>query len=297
MPIRIGVEKTNTIESLILNSMRTTSENFTRPNLYGASAGGCQRENFLSAQPDSLDGKMNITTPQSYFYMEIGNGIEDAIIAGLDRAGILFGDNVYLPEATPNVRGKIDIVFVDKSGEICIGEIKSCGKLPNEPKLGHLSQATTYASISGNDNVYIIYVSRNVLNVDGLVAIKAFKIDTSPQTLEKNMRIIVESGLAIKNNFIPPIPKHQSKSKCTYCSYFEKYCWGAEASDGKFMRTPDNKIDENVIELNSVLQKIIEERHLRFLKHLNDLKTQDRVEKSPTLLKILDEKILKLGGV
>lgn len=296
MAIRIGMDKKNSVESLILNSMRTTGDHFKRPNLYGASAGGCQRENFLSAQENPLDGQSSITTAQSYFYMEIGNGIEDAIIGGLDRAEKLFGDNVYLPESFPLVRGKIDIIFLDDSGEICLGEIKSCGKLPSEPKSGHLAQATTYASISGNDNVYIIYVSRNVLQTDGSVAIKAFKIDTSLETLKKNMQIITESGLAIKNGYIPGIPSHMSKSKCYYCPYFEKYCWGENASDGSYIRTPDDKSDESVIELNSTLQKMIEERPLRFLKHLESLKTQDRVVKSGRLLSLLDEKINQLGG-
>ena len=110
------------------------------------------------------------------------------------------------------------------------------------------------------------------------------------------MQIITESGLAIKNGYIPGIPSHMSKSKCYYCPYFEKYCWGENASDGNYIRTPDDKSDESVIELNSTLQKMIEERPLRFLKHLESLKTQDRVVKSGRLLSLLDEKINQLGG-
>lgn len=289
--IKIGIEREKTVESVILQAMKNMSEPWTRPTLYGGSAGVCQRENFLSAQDKPLGNVRSVTTPQSYFYMSIGDGIEKAVIDGLTRADRLFGDNVYLPVSTPLVRGKMDIIFLDENNEICVGEIKSCGKLPNEPKHGHLAQATTYASISGHDNVYVIYISRNVVNADGSVAIKAFKVDTSKNALMANMRIIVESGKAIESGFIPQIPTHIKKSMCYYCPYNESFCWGENASDGRFERLPESMRDQYVIELNSSLENLFALRQNRWKEHLVMLCDEPRVKGSEVLSEYLNKKL------
>ena len=290
-----GVVQKKTVEHLILNSMRTQETFHKRANLYGASAGNCERANFLSAQDDPLDGALGKMSAQSYFYMGIGDGIELAIVDGLTRADRLFGDNVYLPVSDPVVRGKMDIIFLDDAGQICLGEIKSCGKLPVQPKDGHYRQALTYASISGHDNVYVIYVSRNVIESDGSVAIKAFPVDTSKNSLLGNMEIICRSGLAIKNGYIPAIPTWMQKSHCRYCSFYEKYCWGDGASDGNFVRTPVELRDESVIELQSTVDRMYAERQDRYVTHLTDLLDEERVKESKVLKQALLDKIQEVS--
>lgn len=284
MAITIGMQsQQNSVESIILRSMRTNDTPWVRPNLYGSSAGKCQRENFLSAQEKPLGDILSTMTPASYLYMGIGDGIEKALVNGLTNADRLFGDNVYLPVSNPVVRGKMDIVFLDGDDNIALGEIKSCGNLPMAPKPDHLAQATTYASISGHNNVHVIYVSRSVVNKDGSVAIKAFKVDTSEAILRKNMQIIVESGTAIKSGFIPPIPEHMHKSACYFCQYKDSYCWGPNASDGRFQRLPADQVEANVIELNSLVEAMWAGRRERYLDHLESLGREDRVKSSEKL--------------
>ena len=96
MAIRIGFNPNGATSSAayIVKALTDQYENKARPNLYGAAAGHCPRANFLVAQSHDTIG---VTTPQSSLYMGIGNGIEEALVNGMTRMNILFGENVYLP--------------------------------------------------------------------------------------------------------------------------------------------------------------------------------------------------------
>lgn len=289
---RVGSSpREGTAASHLIKAMHIKYESNPRPHLYGAAAGFCPRQNFLLAKEPGGEGHHNA---QSLLYMNIGNGIEDALIEGLKYNDLLFGDNVYLPPMNPKVSGKIDLVYLDEHNRIAIGEVKSCGQLPTKPKDGHFEQLVTYACVSGIDVARLIYISRNVANPDRSVAMVVFEIDLTDELLLQTMSTIVLSQVSIDNNIIPDVPITMTKSKCSGCPFNQRFCWGEDAMILPY-HSGDSEQRNKIQHITSDRAKeLIAERPLRRLAHLNSLLSQVNVKGSPKLSGILEREISKL---
>lgn len=197
-----------------------------RPHLYGADAGLCARRNVLLAHNP---GVASVVTPESNAYMSIGVALEDMLAKGLNASGRLLVQGMYIPLMPEvKIRGKIDLVIFDHKDELALVEVKSCGKLPQQPRPTHLAQIQTYAAVSGISRCWLTYISRNVQNEEwgtGL-AIRTFAVDTSPDALRSRLATALLSREAIEREELTPIPAHFRKhTECHYCEFRDFFCW------------------------------------------------------------------------
>lgn len=279
MPIRIGNTFGPSSTEQFFVKMLSMQEDFTaRKHLYGASAAFCPRQNYLMSH-DWPSGT-NVSSTSS-LYMNIGNGIESAIVEGLTKNGRLYAENVYIPTIEPRVSGKIDIVYADENDEFAIGEIKSCGALPTQPKLGHFWQTATYSAISGVDNVKIIYMSRNVIDDRQNIAIRAFKLDMTRDLLTQVFTKILVSQTSIDENWMPPIPATFRKStECRFCMFNGSVCWSkpdsVEATARAFPELTAKVYGDTVEALKPKVEQLIASRPQRLQAFLDAMaaKTQ-----------------------
>lgn len=258
-------------------SMLAMQEDFTaRKHLYGATAAFCPRQNFLMSR--DWPSATNVSSASS-LYMNIGNGIETAIVEGLIKNNRLFDTNIYLPAIEPKVSGKIDIIYADESDSLALGEIKSCGTLPTEPKFGHFWQTATYAAISGIDNVNIIYMSRNVVDFKRNIAIRVFKVDITPHLLTQVFAKILVSQTSIDEGWMPPIPATFRKSgECNFCMFNGSVCWtpsnSIAAPETQFESLTPNAYLSRVDALAPQIEALIESRRDRLQTFLGTLATK-----------------------
>lgn len=197
---------------------------------FAGSVAYCPRENWLHANlPKEAGGILPATLN---LYQGIGNGVEERIVAGLSAHGKLLGAQVKLPNPAPNfkidVGGYIDAIGFDNSGKVAAYEIKTTGAMPTSPKAKHLAQAMTYACLGGIDNVYIVYVGRQVQAFpDPTPLLKVFHIDTHA-LMSEYMTTLVMSCHSLASKSAPPRPATFRKShECQYCD-FAQQCWKDE---------------------------------------------------------------------
>lgn len=221
--IRIGGSFRSDLESMLVKCMRKDVKTGGRNYMYGSSAAFCPRQNFFLHQQHN-----DVRTQDEFsrIYMGIGNGIEDAIVASLRENARLVAHNIRIPRIEPYVSGKIDIIFFDHEDHLAIGEIKSCGKLPNEPKESYMRQAQTYSLVTGIDPTYLIFQSRNVrAGFNGPLLMRTFTIDTTIDTLAMIAQKIAYTAVSIEHGYVPRVPPvFQENKQCGWCS-FKPYCW------------------------------------------------------------------------
>lgn len=269
-------------EKFFVKMLKESGELDKRPNLYGSDAGHCPRKNFFYA---SLEDQVSSFGATGQIYMGMGNGAEDALANALERNGRLFFQNLYLPPMDPVVRGKIDLVYIDEDDDIAIGELKTCGALPTEPKPTHLSQLATYAAVGGYNKTNLIYISRNVADYSTgapRLMIKVFPITFSFDDHVETLAKVVFSKNGIDQGFAPPIPTFFRKSvECQFCPFTE-YCWGDEEHD--FYELEPGEITEEWLKAKEAAEKLTVERETRYvasLRHLfrniGDRKLQQRL--------------------
>lgn len=270
--IRIGTSASghSTGEKFFAQMLHESGELDPRPNLYGSDAGYCPRKNFLYAsQPDQFSS----ISATGQIYMGIGNGVEAVLSDSLDKRGRLFFNNLYLPPMDPVVRGKIDLVYLDEDDDIAIGELKTCGELPSEPKPNHYAQLATYAAVAGYDKTNLIYISRNVADYSRgnppRLLIKVFPIKFSNEQHAETLKKIVFSKMAIDQNFLPPIPYDFSKSRsCGFCP-FKDECW--TNPDFGIEELEEDELLEKLEEAEDLAWKLTIERETRLIASLRHL--------------------------
>lgn len=208
-------------ERYLLSMMQTSNTAKGRENMYGSAAAFCPRLNFAYNKLTNIEVD---TSPESVLYMSIGSGIELALSNSLFAKDRLFFSNLRLPRADPYVSGKIDLVYLDEQDEIIIGEVKSCGRLPAQPKYSHMQQLLTYLAFGGYKKGKLIYISRNVS--DGRrTLIRVFDADNSKPSMLKILSKVCYTQFAIDANLMPGIPADFKKSlHCGYCQFAEA-CW------------------------------------------------------------------------
>lgn len=265
----------NKEESYIVSTLSTEDDFNARSHLYGATAAYCPRKNFLMSM--GWKGLGNFSAASNLF-VEVGNGIEKAVVKGLMQNGKLFYNNVYLPDIEPKVAGKIDLIYLDHNNKVALGEVKSCKQLPLEPKPEHLWQTYTYAAISGFDNVYLMYFERNIVDPRMKVAIKVFEIEITQDVLEKVFTNILLSTNAIENKWIPDIPYNFRKSKeCLYCQFKGLACYveEEEAEAVKelkgFKNISEDELNKIKLELKPKVDGLIEGRKGRYVGFLKKI--------------------------
>lgn len=197
-----------------------------RPHLWGADAGLCARRNVLLQHNTAV---ATTVTPESNAYMSIGVALEDMLAKGLNENGRLLIQGMYLPLMPEvKIRGKIDLIIFDHEDKLALVEVKTCGKLPNEPRPTHLAQIQTYAAVSGITRCWLTYISRNVQGEEwgkGL-AIRTFQVETGKDALRSRLATALLSQEAGEAAALPPVPAHFRKhTECHYCEFRDFYCW------------------------------------------------------------------------
>lgn len=208
-----------------------------RYRIFAGDAGYCPRANWFHGNVVKEAGAILPATLN--LYQGVGNGVEERIVSGMRDHGNLLGAQVKMPNPPKNfgidVGGYIDAIGIDNSGKVAAYEVKTTGAMPASPKAKHLAQAMTYACLGGIDNVYIVYVGRQVQAFpDPTPLLKVFHIDTHGLMLEY-MTTVVLSSHALMSKAAPPRPATFRKShECQYCDFSQK-CW---KDDGFETMTP-----------------------------------------------------------
>lgn len=257
-----------------------------RDHMYGSSAAFCPRLNYLYAKMESLDVQ---TTPESVLYMKIGDGIESALSESLAAKNRLFYSNLRLPKTDPYIGGKIDLVYLDESDKIIIGEVKSCGALPTKPKFVHMQQLLTYLAFGGYTHGKLVYISRNVSN-GKRVLIRIFEADSSEASMLRILKKACYTQLAIDNTVLPAIlPEFRKSVHCGYCVFKER-CWHEDPLQDQFPEhkhiSPMQQI-ELLSQANGKAKALYAERFDRYAVGLHQLLETQQDEKLRQ--KLIDE--------
>jgi PD-(D/E)XK nuclease superfamily len=203
-----------------------------RPHLYGSDAGLCARRNVLLEHNVWMAGEKTAT---SAAYMAIGVGLEDMLAKALERNGRLVAKQLKLPLMPEvHVSGYADLVIFDSEDELALVEVKSCGKLPTEPRPTHLAQIQFYAAATGLHRAWLTYISRNVRSEYGAnLDMRSFPIDCSEKALRSRLATAAQSRLAADAAKLPPVPAHFRKhEECHYCEFRDAFCWQARPGLG-----------------------------------------------------------------
>ena len=198
-------------------------------------------------------------------YQGIGNGVEEELVKGAERKGILLGTQVKMP--TPkgvDIGGFIDLIALGADGSPTLFEIKTCTNLPTKIKPEHAAQAATYWLFSGMERVEVIYVSRKVQNFpDPTPLIKAFQFDpTEWQNEIDNVFVTLETFNTSKP---PQRPAHFVKNRqCMFCDFANR-CW--DMNDSEFLsnkemteveRKANKRKSEVLAERNKYVRRTLE---------------------------------------
>jgi len=127
--------------------------------------------------------------------------------------------------------------------------------MPSSPKPKHLAQAMTYACLGGIDNVYVVYVGRQVQSFpDPTPLVKVFQVDTWGLVSEY-MTTLVASCHGITKKHAPARPATFRKShECQYCDFLTQ-CWGDSEVT---MRPAEN--DEHFAEAEKTALELLKHR-------------------------------------
>jgi len=283
MAIKIGgAFKTKSEEDYLVELLKEQDDFKALKHFYGATAAFCPRQNFLMFR-DWPNAKNTSST--SSLYMNIGNGIEAALVNALVRNDKLFATNIYIPKVEPKISGKVDLVYIDNLGRLTLGEVKSCGKLPYEPKFGHLWQTYCYSAVTGIQNVNIIYVSRNVLGENMKIAMRVFPVEIDERILKLVFNKVMIAKTAIDGEWIPPIPADFRKSyECGFCMFKDSICW-TPTPDVEFLRLSNKEFAEIEKLIEPEVQRLIDERPLRLTSFLNEIKQGSTADPLPDYIK------------
>lgn len=191
--------------------------------LFASSAGECPRRNTLHASEE----KRVKWTAAAELYTAIGTSVHKVLQDAMFSEEALLYSEYHLPEIDGlNLGGYVDAIALVE-GKIAVVEIKTCGKLPNEPRSEHRTQALIYSAITGLP-AFILYQSRNVAGYDRQPLLKAYRVIATDEELVSILASLVVSTLAIRQERLLPIPAHFTGAKdCGFCP-FKDFCWTGE---------------------------------------------------------------------
>lgn len=200
----------------------------SRSKIYGSNAGLCERQTAgLLLLSDEHEAHLNAA---SQFYFSIGSTYETLVKRALEREGILLVDEmpIELDIGNTSVSGRIDFVIEDPNNhDMVLVELKSCGKLPTQPKYHHLAQLQTYLLLSGLPRGLLWYISRSVADYTGKVSQVVFEVEPTEDEFHQVALSLARGAIFAKEGAIPPIPAHMRKYKCGFCPLVP-YCWDGE---------------------------------------------------------------------
>lgn len=200
----------------------------SRDRIFASNAGLCARQTAgLMMLPSSFKSRRLASTQ---FYFKIGSAFEAVMEKAFKRGGVFidseFRVECYHPDIP--VSGRIDFVLRDPdTGEVLPMELKSCGKLPSNPKHHHLAQLMVYLAITGKPRGLLWYVSRTVSDFSGALKQMVFEVEpTEKEKYQTVLRMAYATRMA-EHNFLPAIPKDMKKYKCGFCPLVPM-CWQDE---------------------------------------------------------------------
>lgn len=253
-----------------------SSNPLRRNKLFGGSAGHCARHSFLVQKvgPDVID----TFTPSSTMYMSIGTAVHETICDALFKQGVLmFKEYKLLPPRWLNLGGRVDaIVDIRGDGAPSLVEIKTCGReLPAGPSPEHSQQAQVYSLVTGIDEAYVLYVSREVGYPEPKMV--AHRVDTSEAALTYVARQLILATIGVNANLLPPIPASLLMKDCKYC-LFRSYCWDAVPLD--LAEEPEGPLDESEwqTEYDELLTDLIGGRPTRLEQVMTHLERNKRAK-------------------
>ena len=234
--------------------------------IFASSAGQCERQ--IAGLYYLPDGYKRVRKASAEFYFSVGSLYEKIVSKALHKAE-LFVDAETRVEAYHEdipLSGRIDFTIKDPEDldSLILVELKSCGKLPERPRHGHLAQLMTYLTVTGMPKGVIWYISRSVAGWGGDLLQRSFEIE--PDWEEKWNSIFTTAFGAVhaREGLLPPLPPTMKKYKCGFCPLIP-FCWDGDASiiGGYAEPTP-----EQVGELWDEASAIADD----FIEHQDDLK-------------------------
>lgn len=240
------------LSTVVLRGLSSVEEVNRDGRLWASQAAACSRRGFLESQRKGLD----IVSPASSMYFDMGNLIEEKILSALHKQGALLFSQYRLPDMGLNLGGKIDGIILI-GGKVKLIEIKTCGELPNSPKPEHLAQSLIYSAVSGLDPV-VFYVSRHVAGYDGQLKIKEFPLEPTPTELQAAMFTTIYARLAINMGVMPDIPMHfTSEKNCGFCNFIP-LCWHGEMPEKSYPPVSAKQHGEIVLATNELVAHLMD---------------------------------------
>lgn len=210
----------STLEKLVV-ALSSESKLYAK-NSYASWGAMCPRRAVFK-RAISPEQKVPMGAPSKFFF-ETGTSVHRVIQQAFYDAGILYGAEVRIEYN--GIAGFIDVVFEDDDGATALVDIKTCGsRIPSWPKIEYVQQIYTYGLLTGIDRLYILYMSRSVMNFRGELQWRMIPI---PFTRQEKINTALRLSWGIvgkKYNILPAKPKDlASPEDCGFCN-FKKLCW------------------------------------------------------------------------
>lgn len=209
-----------------------------RSRIFASAAGLCERQTAGYTFFDKDEAGEN-RKASTQFYFKLGNAFEQVVQRAFRKAGVHIDDETRIEayhEDLP-ISGRIDFVISDpEDGKLTLVELKSCGKLPTQPKKPHLAQLMTYLVLTGQPRGLVWYISRTVAGWDGVLKQRVFEVEpTEEERYDTALRLALGAVYA-REGYLPDKPEHIKKYACGFCSLIP-HCWSG-MNVGIIYKTP-----------------------------------------------------------
>lgn len=180
---------------------------------------------FRHAAPSMVSS----TSVASKLYMSFGTAAHRVLQKQLGQVGILVESERYIRREEPALGCYIDAI-VKMNGKKYVMEIKTCGKLPDEPKPEAPFQTGLYMFLTKIPRGVVVYVSRSVYDWrNSKLLIREFQV--GPIYVERAIHSLAVAQTYHEHKRLPPVPSHiGARSHCTFCPFI-KLCWNHESID------------------------------------------------------------------
>lgn len=240
-------------EGVIERNLKSTSTS-GRDRIFASNAGLCERQ--TAGLMMLFDETREQRRASTQFYFKTGSAFEDVMSRAFQKSKMEVDRETRVESTHPQlpVSGRIDFILKDlEDDELVLMELKTCGKLPTQPKPVHLAQLMVYLTITGMPRGLLWYVSRTVAGWDGVLRQTVFEIipdETEKYKIALKMAI---GALSAKAGFLPAIPEDMKRYKCGFCTLIP-HCW--EGKDiGVRSKTPTIKQNLAILKKADVIAK------------------------------------------
>jgi len=197
--------------------------------IFASSAGLCERQ--VAGLYYLPDGFKRVRKASAEFYFSIGNLYEKIVSKAFNRADIFVDAETRVEAYHPElpVSGRIDFTLrnPDDPSELILVELKSCGKLPEKPRAGHLAQLLTYLTLTGMPKGVVWYISRNVATWGGDLIQRAFEFEPTWEEKWNSIFTTAFGAVHARDGKLPPRPPKMKKYKCGFCPLIP-FCWDGQ---------------------------------------------------------------------